>query len=278
MVWFFISCRQIYRKFTEDEMSVYAAQAAFFTILAAFPFIMVLLSVIQLTPLVQESDLMSFAVQTVPSDLAGTVLYIIDNLYTSSPTTLISVTALTALWSASRGMMGIERGLNRVCGVTVQRNYLLRRLICSGYTILFCLMFVLCLILLVFGEMLQKKLLALIPPLARFAPLLWPLRNFGSVLILFFFFLALYTVLPHRRQNIRRQLPGAIVAALGWTLLSAAFSVYFKFFNSYTVTYGSLGALILLLLWLYFCICILFFGAELNDFLTPRHHLPVKNP
>lgn len=264
MVWFLLECKQICDKYSRDEMSVYAAQASFFIILAAFPFLMLLLSLIQLIPVVSESDLLTYLVQAVPDALDGLVVSIVDSLYSDSPMTILSVTAVTALWSSSRGMLSIERGLNRVYGVELHRNYILRRLICSGYTVIFSLMCVLCLVLLVFGEVLQKQLLGLFPMVSRFRFMIFPVRSAISLAILFFFFLTLYTILPHRKQSVKSQLPGALFSALGWSVFSVAFSVYFHYFGNYAVTYGSLTAVILLMLWLYFCICILFLGAEIN--------------
>lgn len=266
MVWFLLECKQISDKYSKDEMSVYAAQASFFIILAAFPFLMLLLSLIQLIPVVNESDLLTYLVQAVPDALDGLVVNIVDSLYSDSPMTILSVTAVTALWSSSRGMLSIERGLNRVYGADYHRNYILQRIICSGYTIVFSLMCVLCLVLLVFGEVLQKQLLRLFPMVSRFKFLIFPVRGTVSLAILFFFFLTVYTILPHKKQSIRSQAPGALFSAVGWSLFSVAFSVYFHYFGNYAVTYGSLTAVILLMLWLYFCICILFLGAEINWF------------
>ena len=86
-------------------MSVYAAQASFFIILASIPFLMLLLSLIQATPLVNESDLLSLVVQMVPDTLDGLVVYVLDSLHSDSPMALLSATAIAALWSSSRGML-----------------------------------------------------------------------------------------------------------------------------------------------------------------------------
>ena len=88
--------------------------------------------------------------------LDALVLGIVDDLYVKSPGTMLSLTALLALWSASRGMMGIERGLNRIYGFTPRRNYLFRRLVCTGYTLIFIIVCVVSLTLLVFGNSLQN--------------------------------------------------------------------------------------------------------------------------
>lgn len=264
MIWFILLCKQIFDKYSRDEMSVYAAQASFFTILAAFPFLMLLLALIQLVPIVHEADLLEFVVHVIPDNLVGLVFYIFESLHSDSPAALLSATAVAALWSSSKGMLSIERGLNRVYGITTRRNYILRRVICSAYTVLFTIMCVVCLTLLVFGSMLQKKFLLLFPSLARLSFLIAPGRGLLSVAILIVFFTAVYTVLPFKRLPVRSQLPGAVFSAVGWAAFSVVFSIYFRYFGNYAVTYGSLTAVILMMLWLYFCICILFAGAELN--------------
>lgn len=266
MIRFLFSLKQISDKFSQDEISVYAAQASFFIILAAFPFLMLLLALIQLVPMVHKSDLMSILVHIAPESLDGLILTVVDSLYSDSPVTLLSATAITSLWSASKGMLSIERGLNRVYGISTKRNYLLRRIICSGYTILFSLACVLSLVLLVFGGMLQKQIGSWFPRLGQLSFLISPARTLILFVFLMLFFLAVYIVLPFKKQALKSQLPGAVFASAGWGLFSFAFSIYFRYFSSYTLMYGSLTAIILFMLWLYFCICILFLGAEINWF------------
>ena len=133
----FLLGRQVYLKYSMDEMSVYAAQASFFIIMAAFPFFMVLLALIQTAPLIHEADLLRFLLPAIPDRFRGLFLYLLDTLHSDSPAALISVTAVAAVWSASKGMLGIEKGLNRVFGVTSPRNYIRRRALCSVYTLYF---------------------------------------------------------------------------------------------------------------------------------------------
>ena len=250
--------RQVYLKYSADEMSVYAAQASFF---------MVLLALIQVAPMIHEADLLRFLLPAIPDRFRGLLIYLLDSLRSDSPAALISVTALAAIWSASKGMLGIEKGLNRVFGVTSPRNYILRRALCSVYTLCFSLMCVASLALLVFGNFLQGMLLKWIPALVYLSGTISLCRGLVMFFMLTIFFIALYTALPHRRLSIPGQIPGAMFSAAGWALTSLAFSVYFRYFGSYAVTYGSLTAVILFMLWLYASICILFVGAEINWFL-----------
>lgn len=224
------------QKYGKDEMSVYAAQASFFTILAAFPFFMLLLSLIDFLPVVQESDLLDGVIDLLPDNLDALAITVIHDVRKSSSVALLSINAIAALWSASKGMLSIERGLNRAYDIKVERNYLLRRLICSGYTLLFT---VVCAVSLLFF-------------------------GIASMVILFLLILAFYVILPYKKQPIFIQVPGALFTTAGWTLFSYAFSFYFRYFKHYVPTYGSLTAMVFMMLWLYFCICILFLGAEVN--------------
>ena len=259
--------RQVYLKYSMDEMSVYAAQASFFIIMAAFPFFMVLLALIQVAPMIHEADLLRFLLPAIPGRFQGLLIYLLDSLHSDSPAALISVTALAAVWSAAKGMLGIEKGLNRVFGVTSPRNYILRRALCSVYTLAFSLMCVTSLALLVFGSFLQEMLLKWFPALSYLSGMISLGRGLVMFIMLMIFFTAIYTALPHRRLSICGQIPGAMFSAAGWALTSLAFSVYFRYFGTYAVTYGSLTAVILFMLWLYVSICILFVGAEINWFL-----------
>lgn len=236
-----IFIKQLIKNYVSNEMSVYAAQASFFTLLAAVPFFMFLLAVIDLVPLVHTSDLLTFLIEIMPDHLDPLIISVLEHIRSASHGAVISVSAALSLWSSSKGMLSIERGLNRAYHVHVQRNYVVRRLICSIYTFLFSVM---CVISLLF--------------------------RFSAFFVLFLLILAFYVVLPYQKQEMLRQIPGALFSTLGWGLFSAAFSAYVQYFGRFSIAYGSLTAVVFLMLWLYFCICILFAGAEINALLSEK--------
>ncbi len=276
MISFTLKCIRIWQKYGKDEITVYAAQASFFLMLAFFPFLMLLLTLIQLIPSINKSDLQYLLVRILPDMLDALILGIIDDLYLKSPRTMLSLTALLALWSAARGMMGIERGLNRIYGSTERRGYLLRRLICTGYTFLFMVVCVVSLVLLVFGSSLQDLLIRIFPFLESLPRHVISFRSLLAIVLFLFAFVLLYTIVPAKKQDPWQQLPGAIFAAICWLLFSYGFSLYFSNFSNFSYMYGSLTGVVLLMLWLYFCICILFIGAEINDFYTNPKNLPTS--
>ncbi len=256
--------KEIADKFRKDEVSVYAAQASFFMLLSFFPFLMLILTLIQLVPALQKSDVIDMMASIMPDMLDGMVIGIIDDLYVKSPKTIVSITAVAALWSASRGMQGIERGLNRVNEIPETHGFLTERLICVVQTLFFIVACVGSLLFLVLGNSINRMVQRWIPALSAFSSQLYNLRSLLSLLMLVIVFSGLYTWLPPRRRSMIRQIPGALFSTLGWIVFSNLFSVYFKYFNNYSYMYGSLTAVVVLMLWLYFCICILFIGAEIN--------------
>jgi len=268
MIGFISEYKRIWDKYDKDEVTVYAAQASFFTVLAFFPFIMLLLTLIQFIPNINKSDLLIFLVGIMPDMLDSFVVGIVDDLYVKSPGTIVSLSALTALWSAGRGMLGIERGLNRIYDCMEKRNYIVRRIICAGYTVLFMVICILSLGLLIFGNTIQNFVARTLPFLENITSHLFSFRSLLAVVLFLIFFIGIYTILPKKKQNPWQQVPGAIFSTICWLLFSYAFSIYFTNFSNFSYMYGSLTAIVLLMLWLYFCICILFIGAEINHYLS----------
>lgn len=251
-------------------MTVYAAQASFFIVIAAFPFIMLLLTMIQLIPGLGKADLMATLMTMMPDIFHSLIINVVDDLYTQSPGTILSITAITAIWSASKGMLSIEKGLNKAFESQKKRNYIVRRLICSGYTLVFIIACVFSLVLLVFGTSIQNFVVQKIPLLAQTMNYVISFRNLLAMTLLILCFAGLYTFIPEKKQKIKQQLPGAIFSTFCWLIFSYVFSLYFENFKKFSYMYGSLTAIVLLLLWLYVCICILFLGAEINYDLEGR--------
>lgn len=272
MISFILNLKRLIDKFNRDEMTVYAAQASFFIVLSAFPFLMLLLTLVQVIPAVSRTDIQRAALEMIPDvlEMDSLVSSIIDNVYTNSPGTILSVTAVTALWSASRGMISMKRGLNRVLDIRDRSSYLLERLICAGYTVVFVLVCIFSLVLLVFGTTIQHIVLRFFPFLSAVTDYIISFRSLFALTLLTLCFTGMYTLVPKKKQPPRSQLPGAVFSTVCWILFSYAFSIYFNHFHNFSYMYGSLTAIVLLMLWLYFGICILFFGAEINYFLRER--------
>lgn len=260
---------EMLHKLRNDYVNVFSAQAAFFIILSFFPFTMFLLTLIQYLP-IQESVLIETFTNILPKAFHTNILLIITEVYDRASGTVISITAITALWSASKAFLGLVRGLNSVYGIEETRNYFRLRFISSLYTLVFTILLVVTLIFLVFGNRLYSWIETQIPSLQGVALLVISLRAIVALTLLTIFFLLMFVVIPNRKTNILAELPGALLASAGWLGFSYLYSYYIDNMSNFSSTYGSLTAVIFLMLWVYFCMYILFIGAEVNVFLQEK--------
>lgn len=257
------------RKIREDSVSAFSAQAAFWILISFFPFIMFLLTLLQYLPFT-ESAVLSLFTKIFPGVLSSTMVTLIAEIYDKASGTIISITVITALWSASRGFLAIVRGLNSVYSINETRNYFVLRFVSTLYTLIFTVIIIITLGILVFGNRIFLWIEARIPFLADLALLIISLRTIISLCMLVAFFLALYVFIPNRKTKLLKELPGAIVSAIGWMGFSYAYSFYIDNMQNMAYMYGSLTAIVLLMLWLYFCMYIMFIGAEVNLALTNK--------
>ncbi|MGN0297774.1 MAG: YihY/virulence factor BrkB family protein [Lachnospiraceae bacterium] len=263
---FIQTIRHLVKNYTNAKGSIYAAYAAFFTFLALIPLLMFILGLIHILPITKE-NLVYLTSQFLPETFQPMFASIVNELYNKSSTTLLSVAALTTLWSASKGVYGIILGINSIYYVPVKRNYIVNHLIAVVYTFLIVLSLLMTLIFMVFGTTLQEIVISYLPFLAYFDVLITFLRSFITICVLALIFMIIYTVFPYQRQTFTQQAPGALIASIGWIIFSFAFSIYVEQFSNYSYMYGSLTTIILLLLWLNICINILFIGGAINHWL-----------
>ncbi|MBO5247756.1 MAG: YihY/virulence factor BrkB family protein, partial [Clostridia bacterium] len=203
---------RILQMLREAQVGAFAAQAAFFVILSAIPFLVFLTAVLHYVPWT-EGDL----AQLLPAALGEEILQILPDA--SPSVAVLSLSAGTALWSASRGVVALTRGLNRMYGRTETRNYFLLRFFALAETLILEIALICTLGGAVQGEALGDAAGADGTVRAIF-------RTVGGFLLLTLFFLFLYTVLPDHSTGMRRQLPGAMGAAVGWILFTEGYSVY----------------------------------------------------
>ena len=253
----------------DDNVGVYAAQASFFIIIAAVPFIMLLLSVLKLVLPIELAAVEEVILEVVPPSMQEIFIRIAIELFgKSGSVSIISITAVTTLWLSSRGVMALYQGLNTVYHADI-RNYFYCRAMSLLYTFLFLIVIAFSITVFVFGGTAQTMLLRYAPPIGQ--ALSWIMKARGFILfgMLTVFFSALYTFLPRRKPRLRflKQLPGAVGAAACWMIFTYIYTIYIENFSNYSYVYGSLTAVVFLMLWLYFCMNIFMYGAQLNKML-----------
>lgn len=245
-----------------DHVGAYAAQTSYFFMLCMIPIILLLLTLVQYTP-VTKADVMTAVIQVFPTSVDSLITSIVNQVYNQS-TGVIPITIIVALWSAGKGVLAITTGLNCVYKCHETRNYIFLRIRATIYTLMFLVVILLLLILSVFGNSLNIFIAEHVPIMKRFADKLIEVRIIITPVVLIVFSLLSYKFLPNRRDKLLRQLPGAVFTAIGWMVVSWIFSVYVDIFKGFSSMYGSLTTIVLIMLWMYFCMYSLLLGGELN--------------
>ncbi len=258
----FLKVSQIPDQVSKVHVGAYAAQAAYFLMLCMIPIILLLLTLVQFTP-VTKADVMTAVIKVFPSSVDSMITSIVNQVYNQS-TGIIPITLIVALWSAGKGVLSITTGLNSIYGCPETRNYFFLRIRATLYTVMFVVVILLLLVLSVFGNSLNLFILEHLPFMSRTADWLIEARTFISPAVLVVFCLLIYKFLPNRRDRLLKQLPGAAFAALGWMVVSWIFSIYLDIFKGFSSMYGSLTTIVLIMLWMYFCMYSILLGGELN--------------
>lgn len=248
----------------EENIGAHASSAAFFLFLSIIPIVMIVCALLQHAPNVQI-ELWSYISQAVIPEKIADFLKDIINTYQGNPMTLVSVSAIITVWSASKGMLALIRGMNAVYEIKESRNYVMLRLRALVYTIFLLVSILLSIGLLVFGNTVVELFHPRFSIIGQIWGWLRPLRYVIVACFLSLAFCTFYCLLPNNRLSWRKQLPGAVLAAVFWIIYSFAFSVYLDYFNGFSM-YGSLTTVIIVMIWLYFCMYIFFCGALMNRF------------
>lgn len=273
--------KNIISKISSDNITGYAAQSCFYILVSIIPFLMVLMSLLQYLPFTSD-DVLNLIKDIIPAQVYPYVATIVSDLYSNSSVTLISITAIGLIWATGKGFMSIMKGLNKIYNVEDKKSWFVQRTISALYTLVLMAAIIATIIIVVFGNQLLHFMSLHLPSIAViFAAILTNkmlLTTCGMLLII----LTMFKFIPNRKTSFAKELPGALLASFGWYGFSALFSVYIDNSPNFSYMYGSLTTLIIGLLWMYFCMIIVFYGAELNTFidnkiLTPLNIHPIDS-
>lgn len=258
---------QLLRSLTGLGISMHAAGAGYFIVLSVFPSLVLLLGLLRYTG-ISVDNLTQFLGEILPMALMPAAKRLITGAYRNTSGMVISLSALVALWSASRGVYGLMRGLNTVYHRQENRRWLHIRGLSMLYTGLFLLVVLLTLTVDVFGTALMRNVWV-----GAFFVMLEQAAGLRFILLLglqTMLFCAMFMALPDGGNRFLPSLPGALLSSILWSLFSRLYSWYVIHFTGYTNVFGSVYAVALSMLWLYICLCILFFGGAINEFLSGR--------
>ncbi|MEH6944310.1 YihY/virulence factor BrkB family protein [Bacillus sp. JJ722] len=252
----------------DHDVSGMAAQLAFFFLLSIFPLLLFLVTLLPYLPITAQ-DILAFLSTYVPESSMQIIESQVINIMQGSGK-LLSFGVIATLWSASNGMNAIHKALNRAYNVEDNRTYLFTRTISIILTIAMVFVFIIGLILPVFGKQIGMFIFSHLDLNHNFQVVWNVLRWVMSILILFCVFSILYWLVPFNRNLRRKVAPGALFTTVGWSVVSWGFSYYVNNFSSYTATYGSIGGIIALMLWFYLSAHIIIIGGELNAMVSER--------
>jgi membrane protein len=260
---------RLWEKVSEDEILDRAASLSYYFLFALFPLLLFLTALIGLLPFPDLMPrLIRYGHEVLPADAASLLERTLAEISRGARGGLLSIGVLAALWAASRGIHSIIVTLNVVYDVENARPWWRRQVISVVLTITFSLFMLGALLFLVFGERLGHAVAVWVGlgPLFRqvWAIVQWPL---GLLFILIAIDLV-YHLAPAVRQRWYWFTPGSVFALVAWLLMSLGLRAYVANFADYTATYGSIGAVILLLLWLYVSGAAVLIGGEINSIIA----------
>lgn len=254
------------RLLRNNDVSSYASSIAFFLFLSLIPVLMLLCAAMPYTPLT-EANLMMILTEVAPDNLDPIMVSLVSQVYDKS-VGILSFAILMTVWSAGKGMLALMRALNATNSVVEERNYFRLRIVASFYTVVVLVALLITLCVGVFGKQIFTFILKKIPILEKGIYFFSHFRFLLVLLFLILVFTLVYTYVPNKTMKLLYQIPGAVFAGLAWIVCSFGFSLYLEHFNTFSA-YGSLGTIILFLLWLYLYCYILLIGANINSYLEP---------
>lgn len=254
----------------EHNVTQTAGQLAYFAFLSIFPFIIFINSLISALKLSGNvvADVLSEIFPEEISQLIGMYIEYINGL--GSGVGVISIGVIVALFSASKYLRSLSIGINLAYGIT-EKKYFLKRILSSVFlTVVLGGVIILSLMAVAIGREWIYRIIILVD-----VPISWlGIISVGKWLLIFFAYLTIITLIyyaiPLKKMKLLKVLPGAICAVAANFLLTYAYAIYIAYFSNFSILYGSVGAVLLLVLWLYFIGLFMIVGAEINSALEEK--------
>jgi membrane protein len=252
--------------FIENNGIEQAGYIAYLIMLSLFPFVIFLTFILGLIG--QTTIGLHFTnliLNSMPQDMGNTMVPIMNEITKNPSPSILSLAFLSIIWTASSFVEGLRTILNQIYKVKNKPTYILRRIL----SIIEFGFITLTMITAVFGfiiiPQLLQKLNALLAGNGYHGTILWTnVRGFITYMILFFMISLIYYMIPNKKQKIEFIFPGALVTLIGWIISGKLFTIYLKNFNQFNLIYGSLGGVIISLIFFYIISAILIYGAEFN--------------
>ncbi|MEE6451139.1 YihY/virulence factor BrkB family protein [Gottfriedia acidiceleris] len=259
------------KKCMEDEIVSRSAELAYYLMLSLFPFLLVLTQVVTYLPL-STDQILSFLSQYAPPDAMAIIRSNLQLIIGQSHGGVLSVGLIATIWAASNGINAIIRALNDAYDVEDKRNYFVTRGVSILLTIIMIFVIVFALLIPVFGKVIAKSVFQFLDISQDFL-FTWSFIRWSlSFVILMIVFTVLYSIGPSKVVHIKKVFFGSLFATFGWIISSFGFAFYVDNFGNYTSHYGSLGGIIVLMIWFFISAMVVIIGGELNALIKQRQY------
>ena len=272
----------IYRTKTVDMLGM-GAQLAFFFLLSFFPMLIFLVTLLPYLNL-EQGRIFDFLSNIMPGEVYTLIEDTLSEVLNNQNSGLLSIGILGTIWSASKGVDALMKALNRAYDVDGKAG-IMNRIWSLMFTISLVAVFLIALVLPIFGHQIGHVIFEYLGVGESFEGIFNSIRWITPPALIFIVLTAMYWIVPNTdpRLTILSVFPGAVFATIGWLILTYGFSFYISNFGNYSSTYGSIGGVIILMLWLYFTGIILIFGGLLNSTfqkrqLAKKSHESKKSP
>ncbi|MEY8751997.1 YihY/virulence factor BrkB family protein [Alkalicoccobacillus gibsonii] len=261
--------KQLITKLKTDPIPDWSATLAYYFMLSIFPLIIFLLAIIPFFNL-DTSVIEGFIGDYLPEEIGSLFSETIIETVNQPSGGLLSFGILATIWSASNGLNALIRAINRSYDIEETRNFVKMRLLSIILTIGMIVTIVITLIMPVFGNVIINFLETYLAMPNQTANLLNLLRYPIGIVFMILLVTLIYWIAPNVRLKVKEVLIGAVVATIGWQLVSFFFSLYITNFANYSATYGSLGGVIILMLWFFITGIMLVLGGQINAVIYQR--------
>lgn len=261
--------KELIERFNQAEVLGLSAQLAYFFLLSLFPFLLFIVTLLGYFPL-DDRMIIEVLAEYLPADVVVMIDQNLNQIINNRSGGLLSISILGTLWSASNGFNAITKSFNKAYRVNVTRNFILGRLIAIGLMLTIILAILFALLLPVFGKVIGENILILIPLPESFLNLWDLLRWVTSSVMFFIVFYVLYKLAPNTKIRENFVIWGTLFATISWQIVSYAFSFYVETLGNFSITYGSLGTVIILMIWFYISGIIITTGGVINALMTEK--------
>lgn len=261
--------RLLWHRIEEDDLPGLSAQLAYYFLLSLFPLLIVLFSLLPYFP-IPHQDMLGMIKDFAPAEAMELIEKNIQDIMSHRNGGLLSFGIIGTLWSASNGINATVLAFNKAYKVKESRSFIVARGTAILLTFGMIFVLILAIVLPVFGREIGLFLFSKLGYTTEFIKLWNTLSWLVSAIILFLIFTGLYWIAPNVKLKCRSAFPGAIFATIGWIISSMGLTFYVGNFSNYSLTYGSIGAIIVLMIWLYISAFIIILGGEINAFYSEK--------